>query len=106
MRADRLRTVASQPVAGPAAGGIPSALRHRALHGAGAFARRARRSAQRSVFARRVDILFHDRRAAVRRERNLARHAATAVARSVSATPVAAGLSVLAAGDRAALPRD
>ena len=38
--------------------------RHRALHGAGAAARRARRSAQRSVFARRAAVFLHDRRAA------------------------------------------
>ena len=53
-RADRFRPVASQPVAGPAAGGIPSALWHRALYGAGASARRPRRSAQRPVFAGRA----------------------------------------------------
>ncbi len=81
-RADRFRTVASQSVARFAAGGIPRALRHRALHGAGAPARRARRSAQRSVFARRAAVFLHHRRAAVRRERDHARHAAAAVARS------------------------
>ena len=84
-RADRFRPVASQPVAGSAAGGIPPALRHRALHGAGAPARRARRSAQRPVFAGRAAVFLHHRRAAVRRERNPARHAAAAVARSLSA---------------------
>ena len=81
-RADRFRPVASQPAAGPVAGGIPPALRHRALHGAGAAARRARRSAQRPVFARRAAVFLHHRRAAVRRERDAARHAAAAVARS------------------------
>ena len=104
--ADRFRTVASQPTARSVAGRIPPALRHRALHGAGAAARRARRSAQRPVFARRAAVFLHHRRAAVRRERNPARHAAAAVARSVSAAQAEAGLSALAAGDRAAVPGD
>ena len=69
-RADRFRAVASQPVARSAAGGVPGSLRHRALHGAGAVARGARRSAQRSVFAGRAAVFLHHRRAAVRRERN------------------------------------
>ena len=85
MRADRFRPVASQPVAGSAAGRISSALWHRALYGARAPARRPRRSAQRSVFAGRAAVFLHHRRAAVRRERNAARHAAAAVARSLSA---------------------
>ena len=105
-RADRLRTVASQPVAGSAAGGVPASLRHRALYGARAPARGARRSAQRPVFAGRAAVLLHHRRAAVRRERNPARHAAAAVARSLSAAQTQAGLSALAAGNRAAVPGD
>src|SRR4051812_50219512 len=105
MRADRLRTVAPQFVARPAAGRIPSALRHRALHGAGASARRARRSAQRSVFTRRALVFLHDRRAAVRRERNPAWHAAAAVARSATAAQVAAGLFPPAAGKKGGLAR-
>ena len=103
-RADRFRPVAPQSIARPAAGRIPPALRHRALHGAGAPARRARRSAQRPVFARRAAVFLHHGRAAVRRERNPARHAAAAVARSVSAAQAEAGLSALASGDRAAVP--
>ena len=87
--ADRLRPVAPQPSAGPVAGGIPPALRHRALYGAGAAVGRARRSAQRSVFARRAALFLHHRRAAVRRERDAARDAAAAVARSASAAPAA-----------------
>src|SRR4051795_8148934 len=104
MRADRFRPVASQPVAGPAAGRIPSALRHRALYGAGASARRSRRSAQRPVFAGRAVVFLHHRRAAVRRERNAARHAAQALARSLSAAQAQGRLSAMAAGNRAALP--
>ena len=89
-----------------AAGRIPAALRHRALHGARAVARGARRSAQRPVFAGRAAVLLHHRRAAVRRERNHARHAAAAVARSASAAQAQAGLSALAAGSRAAVSGD
>ena len=65
-------------------------LRHRALYGARAIARRARRSAQRSIFTGRAVVFFYDRRAAVRRERNVARNAAAAVARSVSAAKIRA----------------
>ncbi len=49
-------------------------------------------------------VFLHHRRAAVRRDRDLARHAAAAVARSASAAPAPVGLSALAAGNRAALP--
>ena len=49
---------------------------------------------------------FTTGRAAVRRKRNHARHAAAAVARSVSSAQIQAGLSALAAGNRAALPGD
>ena len=104
--ADRLRPVASQPSARPAAGGVPRALRHRALYGAGATAGRARRSAQRPVFARRAALFLHHRRAAVRRDRDAARHAAQAVARSASAALAQGRLSALATGDRAALSGD
>ena len=103
---DRLRPVASQPVAGFVAGRISRALRHRALYGAGAAARRPRRPAQRSVFARRAVVFFHDRRAAFWRKRNDGRDAAAAVARSLSAASIETGLSALVAGNRAALPRD
>src|SRR5437867_6633141 len=106
MRADRFRPVASQPVTGFAAGRISSALWHRALYGARAPARRPRRSAQRSVFAGRAVVFLHHRRAAVRRERNAARHAPAAVARSLSAAQAKSRLSAMAAGNRAALPRD
>src|SRR5207244_1639192 len=58
----------------------------------------------RFVFARRAVVFLHHRRAAVRRVRDLARHAAVAVARSASAAPLKAGLSALASGDRAAVP--
>ena len=51
-------------------------------------------------------VFLHHGRAAVRRDRDLARHAAAAVARSASAAPAEVGLSALAAGDRAALPGD
>ncbi len=105
-RADRLRAVASQSAAGSAAGGVPDTLRHRALYGARAPARGARRSAQRSVFAGRAAVFLHHRRAAVRRERNHVRDAAAAVARSLSAAQTKGGLSALAAGSRAALSGD
>ena len=51
-------------------------------------------------------VFLHHRRAAVRRERNAARHAAAAVARSLSAAQAQARLSAMAAGNRAALPGD
>ena len=105
-RADRFRAVASQPVAGSAAGGVPDSLRHRALYGARAPARGARRSAQRPVFAGRAVVFLHHRRAAVRRERNPARDAAAAVARSLSAAQTQGRLSALAAGNRAAVSGD
>ena len=84
-RADRFWPVASRPPTRPAAGGVSSALRHRALYGARAAARRPRRSAQRSVCTGRAAVFLFDRRAAVRRERNDAGDAAAAVARSGSA---------------------
>ena len=80
--AARFRAGLQRPAARPDAGGIPAAIRHRALHGAGTAAGRARRSAQRSVRARRAAVLLHHRRAAVRRDRDDVRHAPAAVARS------------------------
>ncbi len=51
-------------------------------------------------------LFLLDRRAAVRRKRDDVRHAPAAVARSGSSAPIEARLSALAAGNRAALPRD
>ena len=51
-------------------------------------------------------VFLHDRRAAVRRKRNHARHAAAAVARSVPSAKIEGGLSAMAAGSRAAVSRD
>ena len=54
----------------------------------------------------RAALFLFDRRAALRRKRDAARHAPAALARPGPAAPIAARLSALAAGDRAALPRD
>ena len=83
-----------------------AAVRHGALYVAGTIARHPQRSAQRPVRLGRAALFLFDRRAAVRRKRDAARHAPPALARPGAAAPVAARLSALAAGDRAALPRD
>ena len=104
-RAARFWAVASSATARFDAGGIPRALRHRALHVAGAVERHSQRSAQRSVRARRAFVFFLDRNTPIRRRRNLKRHAQAAVARSRAAAQIAARLSAMAAGDRAAAAR-
>ena len=77
-----------------------------APYGAGAAPRRPERSQKRPVCSGCLAVLLLHRRAAVRGKRDAARDAPAALARPAAAAAIDAGLSALAAGNRAALHRD
>ena len=79
-RADRLRPFASRSAAGPDAGGVSPAVRQRALYGAGAIAWHPARPEKRPVRLGCLAVFLLDRRAAVRRKRDVARDASAALA--------------------------
>ena len=78
--AGRFRPLPPCPATGSDGGGVPPALRHRALHGAGAGGADPRRAGERPVCPRRDAGLLHHRRAALRRSAAAVGPAAAAVA--------------------------
>ena len=99
----RLRLRPPRAPAGSSGRGVPRALRHDALHGAGAGAAGPGRSAQRSLRARRDAVFLRHRRTPLRQSARRP-DPPPPVARSGAAAGAETRLPALAAGDHPALP--